>query len=356
MRKLGKWKTCLAAMAAGSILWNVFPPPAPWVELGYSRGLQPVLASVVIPVGDLFPFPLGALLCAAAAALMLGWIAVDGIRALRGGIPLRRRALRWGGVALQAVIIGYAWFLLVWGAGYRRERLEDRLGLGSARPEEGEIEAWIGSLTGMIRRDLPAPGERDEVRAVTSIRESLVELLREWEGRGRSIPHRLKRLPAGTLLASGTVGMLIPFFLEAHVDAGDLEVGRLQAAGHELAHAAGLCGEADADLAGAMAGLRARDPYARYAAALSVFRDFAQHLPRDAMGKAYAELPAEAVLDLEGIAKNRKSYRADTLARVGRRAYDSYLRSHGLEEGVKEYGRLVELLVRAVRKGIVSLP
>jgi len=281
---------------------------------------------------------------------------VDGIRALRGGIPLRRRALRWGGVVLEATVIVYAWFLLVWGAGYRRERLEDRLALGDGRPGEADIAAWVSGLGAIIRRDIPPPMARDEGRAVAAIRESLVDVLREWEGRGRPIPHRLKRLPPGTLLASGTVGMLIPFFLEAHVDAADLEVGRIQSAGHELAHAAGICGEADADLAGAVAGLRARDPYARYAAALSMFRDFAQYLPGDAMGKAYAELPEEAARDLEMVARNRKSHRAETLARVGRKAYDSYLRSHGVQGGVKEYGRLVELIVRAEHKGIVSIP
>ena len=40
----------------------------------------------------------------------------------------------------------------------------------------------------------------------------------------------------------------------------------------EVAHLAGYCGEADANLVGFLAGLRAGDRFARYATALHVFR------------------------------------------------------------------------------------
>jgi hypothetical protein len=40
--------------------------------------------------------------------------------------------------------------------------------------------------------------------------------------------------------------------------------------------------------------------------------------------------------------------------RVGWRVYDSYLRSQGVEEGVRSYSRVVELIVRARRQGATA--
>ena len=42
-------------------------------------------------------------------------------------------------------------------------------------------------------------------------------------------------------------------------------------------------------------------------------------------------------------------YTMDLVERVGWRVYDSYLRSQGVEEGVRSYSRVIELIVRARR-------
>ena len=41
--------------------------------------------------------------------------------------------------------------------------------------------------------------------------------------------------------------------------------------------------------------------------------------------------------------------RVDVIERVGWRVYDSYLRSQGVEDGVRSYSRGVSLIVRARR-------
>jgi hypothetical protein len=49
-------------------------------------------------------------------------------------------------------------------------------------------------------------------------------------------------------------------------------------------------------------------------------------------------------------------YRVPALDAVQTGVYDTYLRSQGLEHGVREYSFVVKLLAAAERKGIVSLP
>ena len=50
----------------------------------------------------------------------------------------------------------------------------------------------------------------------------------------------------------------------------------------------------------------------------------------------------------------RMASRVDLVERVGWRVYDSYLRSQGVEEGVRSYSRVIELIVRARRRGVTS--
>ena len=47
--------------------------------------------------------------------------------------------------------------------------------------------------------------------------------------------------------------------------------------------------------------------------------------------------------------------RVDLVEKVGWRVYDSYLRSQGVDDGVRSYSRVVELIVRARRPGAVPL-
>ena len=78
-------------------------------------------------------------------------------------------------------------------------------------------------------------------------------------------------MPPGTLLTFGYAGIASPFTLEANLDGGLTSVSKVAVAAHELTHTAGFAREADTDFLSALAGLRADDPYARYAVALSFF-------------------------------------------------------------------------------------
>ena len=82
-------------------------------------------------------------------------------------------------------------------------------------------------------------------------------------GYAPTLPRRVKKLPPGTLLFFGRSGSILPIFLEAHADGAMHDAWFLRTAAHELAHVAGFSGEADADVVGFLAGLRADDRFAR---------------------------------------------------------------------------------------------
>jgi predicted phage tail protein len=49
-------------------------------------------------------------------------------------------------------------------------------------------------------------------------------------------------------------------------------------------------------------------------------------------------------------------YRVKWFSEISWKVYDNILKSQGVTEGVKDYGRAANLLVASIRKGIVKLP
>jgi len=344
----------LAAVLTAELGWTLLPPPRDWVESVYSRGLYRWIARAVVPVADQVPFSLSLVLCAA-AAVFLPALAIVRWRSTRRAGASRLAALGRTGLALaKAFVVGYGTFLLVWGAGYGRRPLTDRLGLEVVPVEAANVERWVDRLAAAIERDLPPPELRCRESALASLRSSLEQVVAHWDGSTPVLPVQVKRLPPGTLLVWGSVGVTIPWLLEAHVDGAEPDVAWLATATHELAHVAGLCGEADADFAAALAGLRTEDRYARYAIELWLYRRFLAELaPRDAIA-AFERLPPLAREDIE---HSRRAYQAHVipaLSAVQSHVYERYLRSQRVTAGLKEYSWVTRLLVAAERRQLVQ--
>lgn len=342
--------------ACAVLLWTLLPPPRAIVETLYSRGLYRAVASIVVPAVDLVPFSvsfasLGALGVGLPFIFWRSWRA-----GRRADSTARRILLGWLEGAAMAFIFSYALFLFVWGAGYQRERLQDSLGLAGAEASLDDVRRWVAGLLAGIERDDPPPGERDGVAALDSLRRSLASFVEEREGVSPALPRRVKRLPAGSLLSWGTSGVTVPFFLEPHVDGAEPEAIFLFIAAHELAHVAGYCGEADADLAAAISGLRADHPYARYAVSLLLFGKFIADLPVGERVEAVLKLPPAAREDRQAARSAAARHRIERLARAQDAVYNAYLRSHGVKDGMREYSFVVRLLVAAEKKGIVEVP
>lgn len=341
--------------AIGCVLWHVVPVSPRVIEEHYSRRVYPLLARLVVPVADVVPVTL-------TGCVLLGLL--PGVALLCFARARKRRrvglsrwkvagALGWDLAALG--VWGYAGFLALWGAGYAREPLPERLGLTPEQPGSEDVSRWTKWLLERVTRSANVLTERDEDRALASLRESLVRVLARWDGVEPALPTRVKLLPAGALLRFGNAGVTSPYFLEAHVDAALPAPERLSVGLHELAHVAGLCSEAAADLAAAVAGLEASDPYATYAVALDLLERFAGELPRGAREEVLSALPSMAREDLRAAAAARTTYQNPVLVRAQSMVYDAYLRSQRLKEGSREYTFLTRLLLAAEKKGVVSL-
>lgn len=346
MRKSLALLTPLAVLA---LLWNFTKPNAEWVEWIYTGMIFPVVAAVLVPLNDLFPFSLSLAMLILAPIVLTGYLVLTYVQ--RSGLK------RWLG---QTVFHGagfclvlYSMFLLHWGANYSRQPIERLMNLPYGPITSTELEYLTRQLVDVIVRDVPDNHERDLQAALASVRVSLQDVIGGITGRRPTLPHRVKRVPDGWLLSLNVSGVASPLLLEAHVDGGLPDHAFLAVATHELAHVAGFAGEADTDLIAALAGLRAEHPYARYAAALWLYSQTSRQLSANVRAELQGMLPKEALADLRETREVSRRYYNPTSARVSETVYNQYLIAQRVEAGIRDYSRIVTLLTLANRTGYV---
>mgnify|MGYP006279692157 CR=1 FL=1 len=333
--------------------WLWWTPSPTLIETVYSEGIYPWLTTLtaltmappvslalVLAGGLLFGFPL---------LWLCNWV-------------YRRRArgrshwaglfwgFKWGFILVPFLGL---WFFAIWGAGYRRPPAEVRLRLDPAAVEDADADRVLDALLELVNQDLPEEA-RDRGMAVRSVAKAMKTLVADWEHIEVRLPEKVRATPRGLLMANGTSGVCAAFTLEPHVDGGLPDAAFVAVAAHELAHVAGINGEAEANLMGYAAGLRAGDAFARYAVALDTYTDLARGLNPQERKEALRRLPPWAIQDLKKAAEAYKRYRFDWFAKASWRTYDRYLKSQGIKEGVRDYARGVRLLLQAWRAGLVN--
>lgn len=318
--------------------------PATWVETYYSRAFYPWLQSWLVPLTGLLPFPLMAVVIAGVCVALPAWIWFAWQRARREGVGIGERFGRGGLWSLRHGLLLYAAFLVLWGFGYRRVTLPERWGLEKVKITKHDRKVFEARMRALIWRDCPPDHRRSRTRAARAIRAAQRRLVARMDGFEPSFPRRAKSLPAGFLMSFDVTGVVSPWTLEAHVDSALPREQWLGVYAHELAHLAGYCGEADANLVGYLAGLRSDDRYARYACALAFIRQ---------TGRARDQLPKLARRDLQRIHAARLAHRNEHLARSSGLIYHRYLKSQGVSRGLRDYGHGWDWLIRCWKRGML---
>ena len=158
------------------------------------------------------------------------------------------------------------------------------------------------------------------------------------------------------LLRISTAGVYLPWVLEAHIDAGLHPLQHAFTLTHEATHAYGFTDEGVCNFWAYVATHDHSNLYIRYAGLLTYWRYLASSY-RKVAPEAYRayrreEVPTGISNDLMAIYRNGQQY-PDILPAVRDRAYDTYLKSQGVKEGLQSYSRVV-LLVQAWRSNVES--
>ncbi len=261
--------------------------------------------------------------------------------------------IKWTFILSGFLLVAY---LFLWGAGYQRKPIEAKLNLEMVKPEENEIRQVIDDLLIIIKENNLPREQRNPEQSIMHISKSMQKIVSDWDGIPIYLPPKVRRTPPGLFLFNSTSGMCFPFTLEPHVDGALPPHAFVSTSAHELAHIAGICGEAEASFVGYVSALNTDDPFAKYSSALDIYEQLASFLPGEERKKAMEQLPPEAQQDLKEEREIINKYRVKWFSDISWKAYDKYLKTQGIKEGVRDYGRATNLLLAGIRKGIIQLP
>lgn len=321
------------------------PLPASLVESWYARGLYPALQPAVTGLSNRVPFALfDLLLILAAAALALALL-----RTARGPRQGSRvfALIRMGASAAAVAAVVYLAFLAVWGLNYRRVPLERRVDFAKERVTVAAAAALAERAVdraGALQPQLPRaawPGWEETADALSA---PYARVQRQLGSAREARP----AAPKWSLLTfyferAGVDGMTDPFFLEVLVNQSLLPFERPAVLAHEWAHLAGYADESEASFVGWLACLQG-PPTAEYSAHLSLLWQLLPSLPAPERDKLTRRLDPGVREDLRAIAR-RVSSASPVVRDTAWRVYDRYLKANRVEEGVRSYGKALDLLL-----------
>jgi hypothetical protein len=317
------------------------------VERWYSNSFYPVIQHEVTSVTNLVPVAvLDFLTVAAAVGLALLWW-----RAMRAGSGRRWRALgRAAWVTMASALVVYLLFEVLWGLNYYRLRLADTLVLDGPAPTTTAV-AELGRRTVANLNELYGPAHSEGWREAPWKNQSLTaasaEVQRALGARRTAVPGRLKVSLWGLVFRwNGVDGMVNPLGLEVIANPDLLPFERPFVAAHEWSHLAGYADESEANFIGWLTCLRA-DVASQYSGWLYLHWQVLGELPAGVGARVGRELQAGPRGDLDAITRRLQRDDWPMLRRVSWAAYDQYLKANAVPSGVRNYGEVVTLIVRA---------
>ncbi len=187
--------------------------------------------------------------------------------------------------------------------------------------------------------DFTAPSDSAIVKSVS-------EILRPY---GYPVVKRVRvqRItPSGTLRRLGIAGIYNPFTGEANVDALYGSVLGTFTTAHEVAHAFGVTGEAEANFVAYLALISLEDHMARYAAQYALWRYTAKTVndlySEEDRAKLAASIPKGLLVDRRAIVERLMGH-APYFPELSDAVNDKYLKIQGVKAGVDDYDRFVNL-------------
>jgi len=333
------------ALASGPLavgLWWVAGSAPAVVEAVYSRVVYPALMAPWSRLWGAIPFPVFP---------VLALVALVGLGLLFVFLPWTRALAL---VAASASVL-VAWFVLAWGLNYQRLSWAETQGWtvrGGTVHDLAALATRLVHETNIRRERIEAPfdGGTAELRSAVS---------RAWENAGKTNPLLAGRYSdpkaVGTDAMSwlGLAGICLPFTGEPLVNGGPRDWQLPFAAAHEAAHLRGWAREDEANFL-AFWVLRDAEPRLAYSAWSSALLyvasalEAAGPLGREAWATLAPTLSPQVRADWQASFAYWDRFRGP-VAQAAQAVNDVYLKTQGQSDGVKSYGRMVDLLLASER-------
>jgi hypothetical protein len=326
----------------------VIPVAPDIVERFFSTTTYPWIQRSITPLSNLTAFAVLDVLSVVALAVVVVLL----VRATRSALREHRiqpiAATLW-----QLLVAGaatYLLFLLLWGFNYRRTPMTARLVVEGGTPtSEAVVMLGVKSATQLdaLYDAAHRAGWDQPEWQNTRHRAAFAEVTRALSDAPEPVPGRFKRTLLGSYFRwAGVDGMTNPFGLETLVNPDLLPFERPFIAAHEWAHLAGYADESEANFIAWLTCVRGDVP-AQYSGWLALYWQVSGEVDeagRKQMAAALAEGPRR---DLNAVVARLQRGEVRWLQVAGWAVYDKYLKANRVEGGVRSYGAVVTLILRA---------
>ncbi len=335
------------ALLALAALVALLPPGALTVERFYSKWLYPILQANLTSLSNRSPIALFDVAIVVFILIALG-IWTWSIRLARKQ-PVMRSLWRGLAATLTLLAVVYLWFLASWGLNYARPALESTIKFDASRVTPEAVRA-LAEYSIERANQSHAAGHAAGFPAIDAAPQALIDALHQVEKElGRPRPTVIA-MPKWSLFspfyrASGVSGQLGPFFLETLLNPDLTGPERPAVLAHEWAHLSGYAPESDASFVGTLAALRA-GPAAEYSAWLDLVSESVNQL-QPVTQRIVLQKLAQGPRDDQAAIRERLKALVRPVEQVAWSSYDRMLKSQGVEDGVKSYSRVVQLLIGA---------
>lgn len=354
LREVGLFLAALVPAAVGYGLQRL-ADRVPAVGEFHASRVFPILSWPVRFLSSLVPFSLAELLAVLALPATLVLLALWIRRIVRSRPRWRplvtglRSLVLAGSCALLA-------FMLFHGINYARLPLADSADLSVRERSADELLAASLWLAEGVRReaDLVRTGPDGAMRLSGDIQATLKEAAQGYDAVSADFPGLSGPWirPKGVLLShywsyTGITGMYFPFTIEANVNIDVPDWSIPVTTLHEIAHTRGFAREDEANFLAFLTAIHHPSADFRYSGYLFAFVNCANALygiDADRGREAYDALPATAFADLSRNAAYWKQFEGP-VRETSTKVNDAYLQANLQEDGVRSYGRMVDLVL-----------
>ncbi len=350
------WKLpWLLLIPIGLLLPSLSQKYSQLIETQYSQKLYPLISKAIAGFSAQLPGSIAELLVYLLAALLIGVVILFATRLLqrRGRLVRTVSFILTLGICIGVAINLFYW---LWGFNYSRSELADRMKLDIKERPQAELEALCLSLSSEANL-LRTRVSEDEtgVFKLTHDISYYFELLPDvYQSLGEDYPmfsapvYPPKGVYASEAMSyAGICGIYIPFTAEANVNVHQPSLLLLSSGAHEMAHYLGIAQEDEANFVGYLACLASNDPAIRYSGVMLALIHCGNKL-QETDSSAFTILRStysDAMLrDLHGYNEYWDRYEGKIEESVDR-INDQYLKYNKQTDGVKSYGRMVDLLL-----------
>lgn len=340
--------TVEVATLAGSALLGFAPLSATGIESQYSTSIYPRLERALTPLSNRLPF---AVLDVLLVALLIA-VVVNLVRAVSYAWRTRtmgRLARSLFHLAAASAAI-YVVFLMLWGLNYRRVAMPDRLVIDHAAPTPAQVVELGLTAVGQMNTLYGAAHQQASVVPEwqdSMLRSAFADVQRALSDAPEVEPGRLKHSLIGPYFRwAGVDGMVNPFGLEVIANPDLLPFERPFVAAHEWGHLAGYANEAEANFIGWLTCMRA-SPRHQYSGWFYLYWQISGEVNGEERTKLNAALADGPRRDINAVIARLRRGEIPALQKASWQVYDKYLKANRVEAGVRSYGEVVSLLLRA---------